>query len=31
MGHSTARMVFEHCREVVMPEAAGRYWSIFAS
>jgi hypothetical protein len=30
-GHSTSRMIFEHYREVVMPEAAGRYWSIFAS
>ena len=31
MGHSTSRMVFEHYREVVTPEAAGRYWVIFAS
>jgi hypothetical protein len=31
MEHSTARIIFEHYREVVTPEAAGRYWVIFAT
>jgi integrase len=28
MGHTTPRMIFDNYREVVTPEAAGRYWSI---
>jgi integrase len=28
MGHTGARMVFDHYREVVSPEAAARYWGV---
>ena len=28
MGHTSARMIFDHYREVVRPEEAARYWEI---
>jgi integrase len=28
LGHSTTRLIFEHYRELVTPEAADRYWAI---
>jgi len=29
LGHTTTGMLFEHYREVVSPEAAESYWSIY--
>jgi hypothetical protein len=28
MGHTSSRMIFEHYREVVTPQAAQLYWGI---
>jgi hypothetical protein len=28
MGHTSARMIFDHYRELVSPQDAARYWEI---
>jgi hypothetical protein len=28
LGHSTTRLIFEHCREVLTPQSAAQYWEI---